>query len=452
MTIGRLVRRSSTARALVAAVPSVVLLYAYASGPEARKTGAPGDDPLSCTTAGCHQGTPLNGGSGNVTVRFAGSQTYTPGVQQTFTIAITDPQARVYGFQMTARLESDLSKGQAGDFAAGAQQIVLCDDNTNLRTATRPCPANFPVQFIEHSEPFRTNTIAVSWTPPATNAGNIRLYVAANAANGDGNNTGDRIYTANYLLTPQVSASPSIASVISAAAFNQNAGLASGTWMELYGSNLSDTTRSWAGGDFNGLLAPASLDGVKVTVNGVPAYIAYVSPGQVNFQAPEDAARGNVEIQLTNGSAKSNVITLSKAALAPALLAPPSFMVGGQQYVVAQFLDQTFVGRNGLIAGVNFRPAKPGDAITIYGIGFGPVTPSTPAGTVALGTTSLVNPATFKLGGVPVVLTYSGLAPNAVGLYQFNLTVPNVAAGDQPLTVDIGGITLDQKLVLTVGQ
>lgn len=180
---------------------SAALIIAHAAGPDPRYTAAPGDSPQACATSGCHTGTALNGGGGNVVVNFQNGQTYTPGGQQTFTIVITDSRARVYGFQMTARLESNLASGQAGDFTAGAQQIVLCD-NGSLK-GSRGCPTNSPVQFIEHGLPFNTNTISVQWTARATNVGNVHIYVAANAANGDGNNTGDHIYTANYVLTPQ---------------------------------------------------------------------------------------------------------------------------------------------------------------------------------------------------------------------------------------------------------
>jgi len=445
-------RRSRFLSATLAMAPGALLLYAYSNGPEARHTGAPGDDPLSCTTAGCHAGTALNGGGGKVEVNFPNGLTYSPGVSQTFTIVITDSRARRYGFQMTARLESDLNKGQAGDFTAGAQQFVLCDDNSNVRTATRPCPANAQVQFIEHSDPFVSNTITVQWTPPATNAGNVHIYVAGNAANGDGNSTGDHIYTADYVLTPQ-GTGPTLASAVSASAFSQNAGLASGTWLELYGSGLSSTARLWAGSDFSGAIAPTSLDDVKVTVNGIPAFVDYISPGQVNIQAPDDAVTGrSVEIQLTNAGVRSNILTMSKTAIAPALLAPSIFNVGGRQYTVAQFPDQIFVGKTGLIDGVAFRPARPGDTITIYGIGFGPVTPNTSAGTVASGTTALQNNVSFRFGGVAASTVYAGLAPGAVGLYQFNLVVPNVAPGDVPITVDVGGVALSQNLLLTIGQ
>jgi Reeler domain len=175
------------------------IIYAYATGPDPRYTGAPGDDPKACTSSGCHSDSALNSGSGNVVVSFPDGLTYTPGVQQTLTIVITDAVAKAWGFQMTARLDSDLSKGQAGDFTAGPGQFVLCD-NSSFK-GSKGCPANAPVQFIEHSNPFTTNTIKVTWTPPATNVGGIHIYVAAIAANKDGNDTGDHTYTANYALS-----------------------------------------------------------------------------------------------------------------------------------------------------------------------------------------------------------------------------------------------------------
>src|SRR5438552_9102190 len=178
-------------------------ILAHSAGPDPRHTGAPGDDPLACATAGCHVGTPLNGGGGKVAVNFENGLSYTPGAQyQTFTIVITDSAARVYGFQMTARLESNLANGQAGDFVVPPepQQIVICD-NSSFKTS-KGCPATAPVQFIEHGAPFNTNTIKVKWTPPSTNVGNVHIYVAANAANGNTTETGDHIYTASYVLTP----------------------------------------------------------------------------------------------------------------------------------------------------------------------------------------------------------------------------------------------------------
>jgi len=433
-------------RAIFAMAPSAILLLAYSTGPEPRHTAAPGDDPLACTTAGCHTGTALNGGGGSVTVDFPDGTSYTPGATKTFNITISDPKGRVYGFQMSARLDSNPSNGQAGDFTSGIQQIVICDDS-NLK-GPLGCPANNPVQFIEHSRPFTANTISVQWKAPATNVGNIHIYVAGNAANNDGNDTGDHIYTASYLLTP--AGPPTITSLNSAADFSATAGLASGTWLEIYGSNLSDSTRLWAGSDFDGIKAPTSLENVTVTINGIQAFIDYVSPTQVNVQAPADTAVGDaIPIVLTNKSGKST-ITMAKKQIAPAVLAPASFNVGGKQYVVAQFSDQTFVGKTGLIAGLPFRPAAAGDVITIYAIGCGPVSQNVLPGEIAQGVTTLLSPLNFKFNGVAGTLSYAGLAPGQVGLYQFNVKVPTGVSGDVPLQIDASGAPIGQTLFITV--
>jgi uncharacterized protein (TIGR03437 family) len=46
------------------------------------------------------------------------------------------------------------------------------------------------------------------------------------------------------------------------------------------------------------------------------------------------------------------------------------------------------------------------------------------------------------IGGQTANVTYSGLAPGYVGLYQVNVTVPsNSPAGSQPVTLSIGGVS-----------
>src|SRR5437660_3720644 len=166
---------SKTIGSIAALALLATFIYGHAAGPDPRHTGAPGDDPLACATSGCHTGTTINGGGGNVAVSFQNGLTYTPGVQQTFSIVITDSKAVVYGFQMTARLESNLSNGQAGDFTAGPQQYVICDNNDFKGPVG--CPGNAAIQFVEHNTPSRVNSFQVKWTPPATDAGPVHIYV-----------------------------------------------------------------------------------------------------------------------------------------------------------------------------------------------------------------------------------------------------------------------------------
>src|SRR5213075_3085870 len=94
-----------------------------------------------------------------------------------------------------------------------------------------------------------------------------------------------------------------------------------------------------------------------------------------------------VPVVVKTSAGQSDAAAVTVADVAPAILAPASFAVAGKQYAVATFPSSdgsvTYVGRAGAIAGVNMRPAKPGEVITLYGIGFGPVSPGTAAGSIA---------------------------------------------------------------------
>jgi len=431
---------------LFGAIP--VLIFASASGPDPRFTAAPGDYSAACTS--CHSGPAVNGGGGSVSISSQAGASYSPGRQQAFTITVNDSQAKVYGLQVTARIDSQAVLGQAGDFTAGAQQIVLCDDGTIKET--QGCPSYQSVEFLEQSSPISSNTISVIWTAPPANVGTVTLYVAAIAGNGDGDDTGDRTYTASLQLCPgSACAAPppgiSPGRVTSASGFSSKAGCAPGTWLEIYGTNLSTATRTWAASDFKGANAPTSLGNVTVSIGGVSAYVNYVSPAQVNVQVPDAIPIGsNVPLIVTSSGMQSAPYMLQTTALAPALLAPNQapFNVNGKQYVAAQLADQSF-------SGIPTRTARPGDVLAIYGIGFGPVTPDTPAGTIAPAGTTLKNPVTFQIGQAAANVVYRGLTPGIVGLYQFNIVVPNVSPGDYALTVQVGGVQMAQSLLISVG-
>jgi uncharacterized protein (TIGR03437 family) len=242
---------------------------------------------------------------------------------------------------------------------------------------------------------------------------------------------------------------PTIASVRSAGDFGGSATFASGSWLEIKGSNLSASTRSWGGDDFTGPNAPTSLDGVTVTINGKRAFVGYISPGQINVQAPGDSTTGSVDVAVATSSCSTATVKAEKAATAGGLLAPGAFNIGGQQYAAALFADGFYVGATGLIPGVPFRPAKPGDNITLYGIGFGDVTPAIAPG-VVVSSASNVPGLTITFGTTSATVGYAGLAPDAVGLYQFNVVVPDVPDGDHRVVVKIGGTAISQTAYLTV--
>ena len=93
----------------------------------------------------------------------------------------------------------------------------------------------------------------------------------------------------------------------------------------------------------------------------------------------------------------------------------------------------------------NGTPVPRGGSIELYMTGLGPVTNQPASGKPAPSSPNLSSTTTLPtvmLGNVPAPVTFSGLAPSFVGLYQVNLQIPqNAPAGDAvPLVVSIGGI------------
>lgn len=242
---------------------------------------------------------------------------------------------------------------------------------------------------------------------------------------------------------------PVVLSVASAGDFGGSPVIAPGTWVEIKGADLAQTTRSWTESDFDGANAPTSLDGVGVTIDGRPAFIAYVSPTQINAQAPAGTASGSVPVVVTTSQCSSAPVATPHAAAAPGLLAPSSFRKNGVQYLAAKLPDGAFVGPAGLIPGVPFRPAAPGETLTFYGIGFGVTFPQVAPGTVT--TVSNRVPAIVRVGGTPVNAVYAGLAPGVVGLYQFNIVLPSwLEDGDYSIVIEQSSWFHDQSVYVSV--
>jgi uncharacterized protein (TIGR03437 family) len=257
------------------------------------------------------------------------------------------------------------------------------------------------------------------------------------------------------LTLPASSSAPTVSSggIITAYAFGAFPAAASGSWIEIYGNNLASDARGWTGADFSGNTAPTALDGTSVTVGGQPAFVDYISPGQVDAQVPSNIGAGSQPVVVTTNGVASAPLSVTVNLEEPGLLAPPSFKIGGTQYVVALFPDGvTYVAPPGAISGVTSRRAKPGDIITLYGIGFGAVTPSIAAGQIVGQANTLAAPFHILFGGIEATQQYDGLAPSAVGLYQFNVVVPNVAADDTvPVTFTLAGVAGPQTLYIAVG-
>ena len=224
------------------------------------------------------------------------------------------------------------------------------------------------------------------------------------------------------------------------------------TWIEIYGVNLANIqSRTWAASDFNGNQAPAALGGTKVTIAGLDAFVFYVSPGQVDVQVPSGVPSGPQPLIVTTAGGSSAAYPLQINPLEPGFLSPVSFNIKGNQNIVALLAGTLTYILPVAVPGIVTTRAKPGDNLTLYGIGFGPVSPNTPAGQIVQGLSSLSSGFQISIGGIPATVSYAGLAPSFVGLYQFNVVVPNLPANDAtPVTFTLGGNPGPQSLVIAI--
>jgi uncharacterized protein (TIGR03437 family) len=84
--------------------------------------------------------------------------------------------------------------------------------------------------------------------------------------------------------------------------------------------------------------------------------------------------------------------------------------------------------------------------------GLGPVTNQPASGSPAPASPNLSSTTTLPavtLGNVPAPVTFSGLAPGFIGLYQVNVQIPqNAPTGDAvPLVVTVGGINSNSAAI-----
>jgi uncharacterized protein (TIGR03437 family) len=236
---------------------------------------------------------------------------------------------------------------------------------------------------------------------------------------------------------------PAVTSVVNAAGFQS--GIAANSWVTIKGINLSSTTGDWSSSIVNGAL-PTSLNGVSVAMGGKPAYVYYVSPGQLNVLAP-DVAPGPVTVTVTTAAG-----TATSFASSASLYGPAFFLWPGNQ-VVATRQDYSYAVKAGTFAGAATVAAKPGEILILWATGFGPTIPAAPSdvSVPASGGYSTASVPTVTINNTSATVYGAALAPGSAGLYQIAIQVPTTLAdGDWPVQASIGGVTSPTGIVLSI--
>jgi uncharacterized protein (TIGR03437 family) len=156
------------------------------------------------------------------------------------------------------------------------------------------------------------------------------------------------------------------------------------------------------------------------------------------------------------------VTTASGTATSTVTLAPygPSFsLLGDGKHVAGEIATPDGTGAYGggtydLVGpsntfSYNTRPVKPGETLTLYGVGFGPTTPHVLAGQSFSGAAPTNTPVAITIGGLPANVSFAGITE--AGTYQFNLTVPpNTGSGDQAVQATVNGVQTPSGPVVAV--
>jgi len=179
-----------------------------------------------------------------------------------------------------------------------------------------------------------------------------------------------------------------------------------------------------------------------MTIGGATVPLYFVSPGQINFQVPYfNVTRPTPATLTVTEGTLSATITVTVTPYAPGLYTTNSQGTGQAAAIING--TASIVAPSGAFPGS--RPARKGEFVSLFCTGLGTVTNrpmlGAPSPTNPLAATTAIP--TVTVGSMNAGVSFSGLAPGFVGLYQVNIQVPDTApSGDAvPVTLSIGGVT-----------
>ncbi len=298
-------------------------------------------------------------------------------------------------------------------------------------------PVNLPCTIIGGTGTFSgaTGSLAATFTP-----------------NADGTFT----LSGTGSITQPPPGAPMITSVTTA---NAGAAIAQNNFIVIKGTNLVPANTAAAGviwstaPSFAAGLLPTQLGPVSVTVNNKPAFVYFYcsavtdpacSQDQLNILTPLDSTTGPVPVVVNSGPVAIAPFSINMQPVSPSLL-----LFDTVGHIAATHADYSLLGPTSLYP-TKSTPAKPGETIVLYAVGFGlPATPLVNGSSTQSGSLSVLP--VCQVGGTAAPLAFAGVV--APGLYQLNLTIPPTAAnGDNALVCSYNGSATPAGNLITVQQ
>jgi len=301
-------------------------------------------------------------------------------------------------------------------------------------------------------------TVDISGLEPGTSAGEIVVREASASLGFGAAQTAEARVDVIVNVTDPLAGGmpPQIAenAVVNAASFvpfgEPGHATAPGSIVSIFGVNISGEPRQ-AGS----IPLPLAVEGVSVTLDGIPAPLFFVSPGQINAQLPSRVRGTEAAVVVRNGAGESVEREIQINAVSPGVFTVSQ--QGAGQGIVTFANSTDLAAPESLIdelrsmgANASGRPAGTGDLVTIWCAGLGPVMPAIEDGRNSFDEDGFqlretVSQPQVLIGGEAVPsqdVLFSGLAPEFVGLYQVNIRLADDLPRGDAVSVQlrIGGV------------
>ena len=243
---------------------------------------------------------------------------------------------------------------------------------------------------------------------------------------------------AAIFLTASILDAQTIQAITDAASYSPR--VSPGALATIFGTGLANSTAQ-----ASGFPLPLSLGGASVfasqSKNPIQAPLTYASRTQINFQVPSGLTPGvaNFSVALGGGNSLSFAVNVVSAG--------PAIFQDSSNHAVAQD------AATGYATNSTSHPAAAGSVVVVYLTGLGAVDNSVPDGAAAPDlplSTATGNPSA-TIGGLNAPVQFLGLTPRYAGLAQANIQVPNLATGDYPLVLNVGGFVSSSALISVSG-
>jgi uncharacterized protein (TIGR03437 family) len=219
---------------------------------------------------------------------------------------------------------------------------------------------------------------------------------------------------------------PVVNSVVNGASFTPS--MSPGCLISIFGTGLAPSLAS-----ASSVPLPINLGNTSVKIGGFAAPLYFVSQDQINAQVPFEVANTiNVNFQyetttvvVTTGQESSAAFKIALTGTSPGIFTTASNGQGQALYV-----NQNFMAFS--------TPLIPGSTIVLYATGLGQTNPPATTGAGGAANQPMVFLPNVYIGETQAQVSYAGLAPDFVGVYQVNVVVPAQLSTNR-IVVAIGG-------------